>query len=136
MTRPSIEQFMSRTPHTIGQDQPLAMAWRMMREHGIRHLPVLAGGRLAGIISERDLLFVDRLVGIDPERVPVSEAMTQDVCAVSPRASLLEVAEEMAENKYGSAVVVEGDRVTGVFTTVDALKALKAMLDTQRADAR
>ena len=54
-----------------------------MREHGIRHLPVLDGGRLAGVVSERDLLFIDKLVDVDHERVPVSEAMSQDVYAVS-----------------------------------------------------
>jgi acetoin utilization protein AcuB len=135
MTKPSIEQFMTRSPHTIGRDQPLATAHRMMREHGIRHLPVLEGGRLAGIISERDLLFVDRLFGVDPERVPVSEAMSQDVYAVSLRAPLLDVAAEMADHKYGSAVVMHGGRVTGVFTTVDALRALKTMLGEQNHGA-
>jgi acetoin utilization protein AcuB len=55
--------------------------------------------------------------------------MSQDVYAVSSRTRLLDVAAEMAEHKYGSAVVIDDGRVSGVFTTVDALKALKAMLD-------
>lgn len=135
MTKPTIEQFMTRSPHTIGQDQSLAVAYRLMRDHGIRHLPVLDGGRLAGVVSERDLLFIDRLVDIDHERVPVSEAMSQDVYAVPLRAPLLEVAHEMAEHKYGSAVIMDGARVAGVFTTVDALKALAALIDSSKPAA-
>jgi acetoin utilization protein AcuB len=128
MTHATIEQFMTSAPHTIGHDQSLAVAYRLMREHGIRHLPVLDGGRLAGVVSERDLLFIDKLVDVDHDRVPVSEAMSQDVYAVPPRASLLAVAQEMADHKYGSAVVMDGTRVAGVFTTVDALKALVSLL--------
>jgi acetoin utilization protein AcuB len=133
MTKPVIERFMTRSPHTIGHDQSVAAAYRLMREHGIRHLPVLEGGRLAGVVSQRDLLFVDRLADVDHERMAVSEAMSQDVYAVAPRDSLLDVAREMSERKYGSAVVVDGGRVTGVFTTIDALNALVALLATQPA---
>ena len=135
MPKPTIEQFMTRSPHTIGQDQSLAAAYRLMREHGIRHLPVLDGGRLAGVVSERDLLFIDKLCDVDHERAPVSEAMSQDVYAVTPRASLLDVAHEMAEHKYGSAVIMDGTRVVGVFTTVDALRALAAQLESAAAAA-
>jgi acetoin utilization protein AcuB len=133
MTKESIEHYMTRSPLTIGHDQTLAAAHRMMREHGIRHLPVLDGGRLAGVVSERDLLFVDTLLDVDPDEVPVSEAMSQDVYAVSTRASLLSVASEMAEHKYGSAVIMDGGHVAGVFTTIDALKALVGMLGPKAA---
>ncbi len=47
---------------------------------------------------------------------------------VSPDAPLRDVARTMAEQKFGSAVVVDGDEVTGVFTTTDALRALAAVL--------
>lgn len=136
MTKPTIEQFMTPSPHTIGQDQSLAAAYRLMREHNIRHLPVLDGGRLAGVVSERDLLFVDKLLDVDHERVPVSEAMSQDVYAVAARVSLRDVAHEMSEHKYGSAVIMDGTRVVGVFTTVDALKALAALVDASTPAAR
>jgi acetoin utilization protein AcuB len=51
----TVERFMTRSPLTIGQDQPLAAAHRMMREHRVRHLPVLDGGMLVGVVSQRDL---------------------------------------------------------------------------------
>jgi acetoin utilization protein AcuB len=132
MTDPSIARFMTEGPHTIGHDQTLAAAHRMMRENSIRHLPVLDAGKLVGILSLRDLLFIETLKDIDPEQVQVNEAMSQDVFAIGPRSSVRTVAAEMAEQKYGSAVVIDKGHVVGIFTTVDALNALSSLLDEQR----
>jgi len=126
---------MTKAPHTIGDHQTLGVAHRMMREHGIRHLPVLHAGKLIGILSQRDLHFIETLRDVDPEQVKVSEAMSQDTFTIGHRASVRKVAAEMAEHKYGSAVVLDKDHVVGVFTTVDALRALSALLEEQRATA-
>lgn len=99
-----------------------------MRAHGIRHLPVLDGGQLVGIVSERDMLFVERLRDVDVEQMPVSEAMTSEVYAVPSGTPLLEVVVEMAAQKLGAAAVMSGSNVVGVFTTVDALRALASLL--------
>ena len=123
---------MTGGPQTIGHDQTLAAAHRMMREHSIRHLPVLDAGKLVGILSLRDLLFIETLKDIDQEQVQVREAMSQDVFAIGPRSSVTTVAAEMAEQKYGSAIVMDKGDVVGIFTTVDALKALSSLLDEQR----
>jgi acetoin utilization protein AcuB len=128
MTVSTVAQFMSPSPHTIGQEQPLDVAHRTLREHGIRHLPVLEGGKLVGLLSARDLDFIKTLRDVDPSRVQVAEAMTQDVFSVAPDAPLAEVVLEMAKNKYGCAVVQKDSRVVGVFTTVDALHALSRLL--------
>lgn len=133
MTELSIDRYMTRSVHTIGHDQPLSAAHRIMHEHAIRHLPVLDAGKLVGILSLRDLHFIETLKDIDQDRVQVSEAMSQDVFAVGPRSSVRKTASEMAEHKYGSAVVVERGHVVGIFTTVDALQALSSLLDQQRS---
>jgi acetoin utilization protein AcuB len=125
-----IEQFMTRSPHTIGQDQTLIRAHGVMREHAIRHLPVLDGGKLVGLVSQRDLEFIESLKNVDPYEVEVSEAMSQDTYTVSPAADLREVATQMAHHKYGSAVVMNKGDVVGVFTTTDALRALAEVLQT------
>jgi len=132
MTEPSIDQFMTRSPHTIGHDQTLAAAHRLMREHSIRHLPVLDAGKLVGVLSLRDLHFIETLKDIDQEQVQVSEAMSQDVYTIGPRSSVRKVAAEMAEHKYGCVVAIDKGRVVGIFTVVDALEALSSLLEAQR----
>jgi acetoin utilization protein AcuB len=125
---------MTRAPYTIGDQQTLAAAHRLMNEHGIRHLPVLDAGRLVGILSQRDLHLIETLRDVNPEEVKVSEAMSSEPFTVSVRSSLRKVVSEMAEHKYGSAVVMENDRVVGVFTTVDALRALVALLEEEQSN--
>lgn len=128
MRKTTIEQSMTPSPHTIGQDQPLSVAHEMMRTHAIRHLPVLHGGKLVGIISQRDLHFIETLKDVDPEKVRVNEAMSTETYAVGPRSTVLEVAAEMAEHRYGAAVVVDKERVVGIFTTVDGMRMLSDLL--------
>ena len=125
----TIAERMTRTPQLIGAEQSIAAAHHLMRTNGIRHLPVLHGGKLVGVVSQRDLHFIESLRDVNPEEVSVEEAMTQDVYAVPPRTPLKEIVTEMAERKLGSAVVVEGQKVVGVFTTVDALDTLAGILD-------
>jgi acetoin utilization protein AcuB len=124
----TIGHYMTRTPQTIGHEQSLTSAHRLMNELRIRHLPVLDSGRLVGVVSQRDLHFLETLRDVNPDQVMVSEAMTTDVFTVTARTTLRKAAAEMAERKLGSAIVVEDDRVVGVFTTVDALHALVDLL--------
>jgi acetoin utilization protein AcuB len=128
---PRIARYMSTTPHTIGQEQTLAVAHKLMRENRVRHLPVLEGGRLVGMISDRDLALIETLRDVDATKVTVEEAMTQAPYTVSPDASLDEVVATMAEHRYGSAIVMDNGKVVGVFTTVDALMALSELLQTR-----
>jgi acetoin utilization protein AcuB len=128
---PAIDRYMTTSPHSIGQEQPLIQAHKLMRAHHIRHLPVLHGGKLVGVLSERDLHIVETLRDVDPEKVLVEEAMTPSVYSVSPRAPLDEVVREMAEHKYGSAVVMDNNKVVGMFTTIDAMRAFGELLETR-----
>jgi acetoin utilization protein AcuB len=128
---PSISKYMTTTPRTVGGDTSLAEAARLMRESGIRHLPVVDGDKLYGIITERDVSFVESFNDVDAERITVSEAMREKPYTVAPDASLDEVVATMAEQKYGSAVIVQNGHVVGVFTTVDACRALSELLSTR-----
>lgn len=122
---PRVSQYMTRLPHTIDHDQPLARAHELMRKYQIRHLPVVRNGRLAGVLSLRDLHLIETLPDIDAEQVPVEDAMTEEPYTVSPEEPLDEVAATMANHKIGSAVVMEDDgKIQGIFTTTDALVAL------------
>ena len=123
-----IAELMTPMPVTVGRDQKIAYAADLMRKHGFRHLPVLHGGTLLGMLSDRDVQLVLSLSDVDPEQVTVEEAMTAEAYAVGPKTPLREVVDEMIAHKYGSVVVMEGTKVTGIFTTVDALSGLARAL--------
>jgi len=126
---PVVRQYMTPSPHTVGRDQSLAAARAAMKEHGVRHLPVLEGGRIVGLLTERDLLLVESLANVNPADVRVQEAMVEDVFTAAPDAPIGEIIETMIERKVGSAVILEQERVVGVFTTIDALTALHDLLE-------
>jgi acetoin utilization protein AcuB len=124
-----IADVMTADPCCVQSNEPLREAHRLMRALCVRHLPVLDGGRLVGLVSERDLYLLETLRAVDPGTEPVSQAMTEHPFTVSPSASVREVVGEMREKKYGSAVVVDKGRVTGIFTRADALRALEKLLE-------
>ncbi|MCB0350001.1 MAG: CBS domain-containing protein [Bdellovibrionales bacterium] len=128
---PVISKYMTTQPHTIGSDQTLEKAGVLMREFHIRHLPVLKGGKIVGILTERDLHLVETLKGVDPKVLTVSEAYTPDPYIVSPQAPLDEVCAEMASHKYGSVLVEDNHKLVGIFTWVDGLVAMSELLGTR-----
>ncbi len=119
-----VKDVMTPQPVTIGRAQTLETAHALMREHGCRHLPVLEHGDLVGVLSQRDLYFLESLGGVDPDKDVVEDAMANDAYAVGPDEPLALVCAHMAEHKLGCAVVVERDRVAGIFTATDALLVL------------
>lgn len=129
MLMPTIDRYMTRQPWTVRSDARLADAHRIMREHNIRHLPVLDHGALVGVVSEGDVRLTESLLGRDAQDVTVEDAMAQDVYTVVGNGAVDEVVEKMAERKIGSVVVVDGrGHVQGIFTTVDALQFFADML--------
>lgn len=126
---PTIQKYMTRAPYSIGDDQPLSLAGSLMAAHDIRHLPVLHGGRLRGILTDRDLRLVASFPDVDLSKTAVEDAMTELPFTVPPEAPLDEVVREMATRKYGSAVIVDHQKVVGIFTTVDACEALADLLE-------
>jgi acetoin utilization protein AcuB len=130
---PPLSKFMTTSPHSIGKEQTLDRAHEVMRTHRIRHLPVLEGGKLVGMVTERDLHLVETLRDVDPSKVTVEDAMATHVYAVEPDAALDVVAETLAEHKYGSAVVIQNGKVVGIFTTNDACRALAELLHSRLA---
>jgi CBS domain-containing protein len=128
-----MSEAMTSQPVTIGRDQTLEVAHRMMRDHGVRHLPVLEHGELVGVISQRDLYFLESIAGVDLEKDRVDDGMSTDTYAVAPDETLERVLAVMAERKLGSAVVLERGRVIGIFTATDALRMLAKELRTRQA---
>jgi CBS domain-containing protein len=122
--RTTLAEVMTRSPLTIQAHETLAHAYDAMNEHGLRHLPVLDGQRLVGVVSLRDLYVVEALSPGGEPAQHVVQAMEREVYSVAPGDCVRDVARTMGEHKYGCAVVVDVGRVVGVFTATDALALL------------
>jgi acetoin utilization protein AcuB len=125
---PEVREYMTACPHTIGPTTSLSKAVKTMRENQVRHLPVVEHERVVGVLSQRDILIMESLPGVNPTEVRVEEAMVKDVFTAAPDTPVGEVVETMIDRKLGSTIVSEGGRVVGVFTTIDALRALQDLL--------
>jgi len=125
---PTVMKYMTVTPHTIGFDQTIDAAHKVMNENEIRHLPVLKEGQISGVISDRDLKLALSIRGVEASKTTVEEIASSEVFLVKPESKLDEVAKMMAEKKIGSVLVVDHHRLVGIFTTTDALKALNELL--------
>lgn len=118
-------------PYTIGLEQTVDVAIEMLREHGIRHLPVCRGGVLCGVLSDRDVEFALRVDHAEPKDLLVKDCYTADPYVVEPATPLVSVAAHMASERIGCALVAEHGRVVGIFTTVDACGVLASLLSSQ-----
>lgn len=129
MLMPPVSRYMTAKPITIAGTATLGEARRIMQEHQIRHLPVVDGeGRLAGIVSERDLHVIETLGSVELGGLRVEDAMAEEPFVVSGDAALDEVVEVMGERKYGCVVVTDKRGIAGIFTAVDACTALAGLL--------
>lgn len=123
----TLAEVMTINPITITKSVTPAEAFAAMRENGIRHLPVLEEGQLVGLLSQRDLYHKEALHGGRDGYCTVGGAMVRDTYVVAPGDCVGPVVQKMAERRYGCAIVVDRERVVGIFTATDALALLATM---------
>lgn len=128
----AVSLWMTRDPVRVDATCPVGKVARLMETQRIRHVLVMDGERLAGIVSNRDV----RTLVVDPESrppfsasSPVSAAMTEVVVTASPTTALTDAAREMLDRKIGALPIVEDGRPVGILTKSDALEALLAWAD-------
>lgn len=112
-----VRDCMSRHVVAVRPLDSVEQAAEQMRRDGLRHLPVLRGALLAGILSDRDL----RSVAAGAKRV--QDIMTLNPVCIPPDASVDEAACLMEERKISGLPVVENGRVVGMLTASDVLRA-------------
>lgn len=123
-----VTEVMTALPNGIGVDQSIASAEARMRRLGLRHLPVFDEGKLAGVVSDRDIAMIAGVTQLDLQRTSVAEIMQTELFTVPLSAPLHEVSRELSTRKIGSAIVVDDGKVVGIVTTTDLLSALSDLL--------
>ena len=145
-----VKDVMTRAPYTIDPDAPIETATAVMRERGVRHLPVVDDtGKLTGMVSDRDVrdavfapAFAERLsasarrrlrsVAATLENLKVKDVMTWGGMTIEPDAMLVQAAAVMFEGRIGSLAVVQKGRLVGIVTERDVLRALALTLPSVR----
>ena len=127
-----IAKWMKHPVRSVKPLDSIRHAREMMEEHRINQLPVLVGGRLVGIITDRDLrdafpsVLADpgRRDTPDPQHVTVEAVMTQNVLTLAPTDNMITAASLMRRERIGAIPIVDGTRLVGMLTRSDLLEAL------------
>ena len=135
----NVRDVMTSDPLTVDPDTSVREATRLMKQKGIRHLPVVdRRGRLGGILTDRDIThaaFVPVLsehLSWDPRRLKaprVRDVMTWPIVTTDPDATLVQAGFTMFQRRIGSLPVVENGRLIGILTERDVLAALHLAAD-------
>ena len=115
--------------HTVDTEDPVRTAIQMMADHFIGALPVLSGGRLVGIVSERDYARKVVLMGRNSSETTVATIMSSPVIHVGPQNSVNDCMMLMTDKRIRHLPVVENDKLIGLISIGDCVKAV---IDEQR----
>ncbi len=119
-----VEEYTTPNPVTASEETNVTTLGALMTKHGIRHIPIVRGGNVVGIVSDRDLKVVTGLNFRENDAIRAVDIMAHDPVTVRSDAQRDEVAYEMANRKIGSVIVNDAEGFMGIFTVSDALNAL------------
>ena len=145
-TQPSlVRDVMTRNVFVLHGENSLALAEESLKEFKFRHLPVVDGSKLVGIVSERDLLRAS-VSSLDDDNASkdhdlkryffIAEIMTHDVISVSPETPLADALRLLIEKRIGCLpVTLVDDTLVGIVTQSDFLSLLAERLDDEELAA-
>lgn len=133
--REPVSKIMTSQVTTLGLEKSLYDAEKLFKANKFRHIPIVQGDDLIGILSLTDLLrisFVDSYGDDDEGQIDtavydllsIDQVMVSDPVAVSPDQTIREVAEILSEKEFHALPVVEGTKLVGIVTTTDLIKYL------------
>ena len=130
-----VDSYMSRAPITIRSDTDYWKASEIMKEMDLHHIPVVnENDKVVGILARRDLNIAAMHFG--EAHVEVSEVMHSPVTTILPGEPLAEAARKMIEHRFGGLPVLDADeKIVGILTETDLLRALIDQLDKETAPA-
>jgi acetoin utilization protein AcuB len=124
-----IQSLMSLCPHAIGLEQDIAVARQMMRGHKIHHLPVQSGGRIVGVISDRDIRYASGWTKASDSHLLVADVYVPEPYMVEPNTKVRDVLTHMVAEHIGCAIVaLHKEKLVGIFTVTDACRYLAQLL--------
>jgi CBS domain-containing protein/nucleotide-binding universal stress UspA family protein len=132
-----VSEWMTPAPVSVSPSTPVPKVQELMLHRRIRHLPVVEDGRLVGIITDRDVRTAQpspatglavREMNYLLDRLTVRAVMTRPVITVAPKDSLTEAVRLMLENRIGGLPVMAGERLVGILTEADLLRAFSTTL--------
>lgn len=124
--------MMQKQVITATPEQTLADVQRLMQEHHIRHVPVVSGKRLVGIITDRDLreaspspatTLTRGEIAYQLATTPIKQCMTQDVVWIGPDTDMLQATHLLLQRHCSCLPVVDNDTLVGIITELDCLRA-------------
>jgi CBS domain-containing protein len=137
----TVRDYMVSDVETLAPSDTMDAALLLERKFKIRHIPIVEGQVLVGIVTDRDLkrAMPSPLTGADQdtfERVAretlMSQLMTRSPLTISPDAPLREAVQILCEKKFGALPVVEGGALIGIITETDMLRVFLKILDAKR----
>jgi acetoin utilization protein AcuB len=140
-----VKDRMSGNPVFISPETTVPDALALMEKKGIRRLPVVAEGRLVGIVTLLDLLHASPSPGASLSiwelnyllaKLPVKGVMSKEMLTVSPDVPIDEAALMMRENRIGGLPVVKDGKLVGVITETDIFTAFLELLGVDRGELR
>lgn len=129
--------LMTADPLTVTEGTSLQAAVESMRVARVRHLPVVRGDRLVGLVSQRDVLAASLscLADVDAtEReallagIPVGDVMVRDVVTVAPKDDLEDAVNLLLVHKFDCLPVLDGDELVGILTATDFMQLTRSLL--------
>ncbi|WP_119067149.1 CBS and ACT domain-containing protein [Rubrobacter indicoceani] len=127
-----VRDSMTREVATLAPEASVAQAWQLLREREVRHIPIVEGGRLVGLVSDRDLRDASPVRksddGGEDENVfgwaSMRDIMTTKPVTISPFDTIEHAAREIYDRRIGCLPVVEGGDLAGIITSSDMMRTL------------
>ena len=134
-----VQEIMSESPFAVQVTEATGTVMAKLREADVRHLPVLDGDMVVGVVSDRDLRNLELPALVELEnlgqaqelaRRAIGDVMSSNVISVSPETEVSEAIDLMIEQKIGAVVVVEADsdKLVGIVSYIDVLRAARDLL--------
>ena len=140
-----VKYSMTKNPFTVSPDGTIAEAMEIMRSNNVRRIPVLKGGRLVGIVTERKLLEVSPSpatslsvfeINYLLSKTKIQDVMTKNVITVNPDTLIEEAAVLMRDNDIGALPVLEDGVLVGIITETDIFDSFLDIMGYRDSGAR